>query len=883
MAIGRKSIVPLCILALSAGAVCYSVALGQSGEGSNASSSPQAQANTDPNQNAQQAQRLTAQADNPNASLTPETLAEVEAHASKLKDNVPAEERREAIAALFGAYPDGDAPPALVALLDQRAPRKPFEQLVNMLSMSEHEGYRRAGLVRPLALALVRGDPAGESIARALSSFSDASRLLSAHELLNAAANEEFLAGAALARTRPGGASGVLELAPRLVALMSLEANGVGARAFEALREITLLDFGSDALAWQRWLDEKDRAEKLAEMADAAVLKVRTLQDTNARLFKSYLREIEAKIQRERAADPDALLRTLDEEYPQIRALAARLLGTLLPTLPPESAQPVVDAIAERLQASFEEAESVQIALARALASRPVEAAEPIRNLLLKNGISASVKLELIKGLTRPDSLEVVTSLLALSAGEYADPVQLQLIEQLKLVADPTREELMSDVFRKFTTRLREEPPESARSPYRREMAAIIDTLRFLLTIKAQPIQTLIPELLAFAKRGVDDRAPVFELLIQSLRVHPDQTRELLLAASQYRHLQAMALGYTVEFQLPQAASASALARLLAALATLTPELQTHLHATYEACWVGEGDWPQRDELATSMSRALIASASAETRGAMVSSLLMPASVAGRLPKLPAYVFAKAEGESEKKAEGAKPGDSGEENKRAGPNNFDGGHSDSDGDSVPLENEGASPIVATDPALLIGLREGVVRVVVTALTQVPQLDLGELSKGCLETLREQDFCMALGFARRLVREIPQGDARTNFEKAKAELESTYRGRLAKALAAWQKGTPAERQEIQSVLRVQLTLSCAPHASAEFFLFLESHLDDSAIRDAYCPLLEAGLKKVDPQLAPKDSLKLDAEGLKTQLAELRPKLVERSLLKQKGEG
>lgn len=897
-------------LAVGSGVVWYGFVQGQQGSEQESSRRAAAQGAPEPGDRPAGASSFEAQAP---AELQHQELSEAEqAFAAKLRDDVPAEERREAMDALLAAIPAPAAPSPLVALLEQRSPRKPFEQLLGLLGTLDQAGARRAGFVRPLALALVRGDPAGESIARALSLFAGADRLSVALSLLSSESTEDLLAGVALARTRPDGAAGVLELAPRLVELMEFKEAGVNTRAFEALREGTLLELPNDPVTWRNWLEGYDRATKLSQMADAAVARLRTLQETNARLFKSYLREIEAKIERERATDPDALLATLDEEYPQIRALAARLLGNLLPTLQDAQALSVLRRMEARFDPKFAEQESVQIALAKSFSARPALAAASIRRLLEANGLAASVKLELIKGMTTVDSLESVADLLTLTPGEYADPVQLQLIEQLKLVADPQRPELMQRVFAKLKTRLHEVPAEAARSPYRRETAAMLDTLRFLVTIKSQPIESLVPDLLALAQRDASDRAPVFELLSHFASGNPEKAKALLGSGEHAQTLLTLAQAYPVKFDVSVAPSEAALARLYAALGDMPDELRASMLEAYNATWIGEGDWAQRDERALALARALLIDRERDQRAVLVCKLMLPDSIAAHLQRLPAKSEAPAEGEGAKSASGDQaadksdtPGDaedpSGDDPKRdqSSPDNADqkegsAPHSSasdasalkeeakqSDADSTPAEG---APLLA--PKVVVSLREGVARIVVQALADLPKAELAELAAASMLEIQSHDPCSALSFGRRVVREVPPGEARNALEAKRAELETQYRARVASSLQTWLEASINPDAELDAdpqaggvarTLRTQLTLSCAPLITAELYQTLNSRKESERSRTLLCPLLSSALRKVDPGLVAEEGLPLEQESLAKSLEALKPKLVERAIL------
>src|SRR5690606_9977380 len=138
--------------------------------------------------------------------------------------------------------------------------------------------YRRSELIAPLAHARAVGDSASPQIAQALNAYPGAELLRAASGLLASGESGDQLAGCALAALRPQGCEGVAERAAPLVTGLGPPGGGVAARAHDTLKQASFLDHGRQAGAWRDWLAGLDRPGLIAALGDAAVTRLREVE-----------------------------------------------------------------------------------------------------------------------------------------------------------------------------------------------------------------------------------------------------------------------------------------------------------------------------------------------------------------------------------------------------------------------------------------------------------------------------------------------------------------------------------------------------------------------------------------------------------------------------
>jgi hypothetical protein len=291
-------------------------------------------------------------------------------------------------------------PEPLVSILQNKKPEAAFNDLLEHLR--DTSGARHEAFIVPLVLAANDPGESAKVAAAALRAYGKAAvpRLC---EMLASEVAAERLAAAAVSGERVGGAAGVVQVIPKLVAALERSEPDLNGVAIRSLKRITLLDYET-ARQWKDWLGEKTASELLAEIADRESEARRKAEAARQRAEAELLAVLLERMRSDERDNPDALIiRLQGSEYLPVRLEAVKLLRELLPSKRDEAAQPIIAALGNTLN-DIEETEEVRKLCAAALAEcgKPAAAFPYIDRALAANGISADLRLELVKGLNDP-------------------------------------------------------------------------------------------------------------------------------------------------------------------------------------------------------------------------------------------------------------------------------------------------------------------------------------------------------------------------------------------------------------------------------------------------------------------------------------------------
>lgn len=299
-------------------------------------------------------------------------------------------------------------PDPLVSILRNKKPEDTFGELLAWIKDTESarqacflpvliSAASEAGDSAKPALAAVRayGVPGADALVKMLGSENAADRA----------------AAIAVCGSRVGGLRGAARVIPPLVRLVNDNGTELQAAGIAALKRVTLLAHEQPA-EWKAWLGGKDEATLVAEIGDREAEARRRLEERAAKLERDLHAALLQTMRKDEAQDPVALVNRLkSSEYEVIRVEAARLLAALLPTLEDEPAKTPIEALGGVLNdvaASDEVRRQCAIALAeprgagQANSQKVALAFAHVDRALETNGISAELKLELVKALNSP-------------------------------------------------------------------------------------------------------------------------------------------------------------------------------------------------------------------------------------------------------------------------------------------------------------------------------------------------------------------------------------------------------------------------------------------------------------------------------------------------
>ena len=399
-------------------------------------------------------------------------------------------------------------PEPLVSVLQNKKPEATYRELLEYLR--DNADARRECFLRPLVLNA--NDP-GESakIASASVIAYGSAGVAIVRELLDSEVPGERLAAANICGERVGGAAGVAKLIPALVKCFERTEPDLSGVVIKSLKRITLLEHDTPA-AWVEWLGKKTEVELLAEIADRESDARRKAEADRARAEAELLAVLLERMRKDERSDANALITRLQQSvYLPVRLEAVKLLRELLPTQKEEAAQPIVDALGATLNNHLE-TEDVRKGCAIALAEcgKPQLAFSYIDAALAANGISADLKLELVKGLNAP----IAASRLAEMLKSEVDVVETRsgavldtLIAQVRSVVQVRDESVpkaailgeLSRLLLVITGKLGSELEAPARKRYIDLAANVCDTLGFIARQRVVDIAACVDSLLDFA------------------------------------------------------------------------------------------------------------------------------------------------------------------------------------------------------------------------------------------------------------------------------------------------------------------------------------------------------------------------------------------------
>lgn len=419
-------------------------------------------------------------------------------------------------------------PEPLVSVLQNKKPEATFNDLLEHLRdtpSARHEAFIGA-------LVLAANDP-GESAkvaVSALRAYGNAAvpRIC---EMLASEVAAERLAAAAVSGERVGGAAGVVQVIPRLVAALDRAEPDLSGVATRSLKRITLLDYESPK-QWKDWLGKKSEKELLAEIADRESDARRKAEEARKRAEAELLAVLLERMRNDERDNSDALIiRLQTSEYLPVRLEAIKLLRELLPKKKDDAAKPIIDALGNTLN-DVEETEEVRKQCATALAEcgKPAAAFPYIDRALAVNGISADLKLELVKGLNDPlaaarlaELLKAEIDVVESRSGAVLDTLIAQ-VRSVVAVQDGSeqRTQLLSELSRLLdliTVKLAGELEAPARKRYLDLAVKTCDTLVFIARQRLVDISGCVDALLNISLTENSAASAALTALRQSLDV----------------------------------------------------------------------------------------------------------------------------------------------------------------------------------------------------------------------------------------------------------------------------------------------------------------------------------------------------------------------------
>lgn len=400
------------------------------------------------------------------------------------------------------------SPEPLISILTNKKPEATFKDLLEYLR--DTPDARRASFIQPLVLgANEAGDSAKIAVSAVLAYGSDA--LPQICEMLQGEVAGERLAAASISGERPGGAAGVVKLIPELVESLDRKEPDLTGISVRSLKRITLLDFDSPD-KWKNWLGEKTEKDLLVEIADRTESMLRDAQAKRDEAQAKLLKVLLDRMRDDERDDAPALITHLHEsDSLTVRKEAASLLRELLKKSKDGQLQLIVDALGKSL-ANRDESEEVRKLCAAGLGEcgNPDIAFPYIDAALEANGISADLKLELVKGLNAPIAAARLASMLEAEIDEVetrSGAVMDTLIAQIRSVvriedASPEKERILAQLSRLIdlvATKISGELEAPARARFVDLAARACDTLAHISRQRLVDISPCVPSLLNIA------------------------------------------------------------------------------------------------------------------------------------------------------------------------------------------------------------------------------------------------------------------------------------------------------------------------------------------------------------------------------------------------
>lgn len=399
-------------------------------------------------------------------------------------------------------------PEPLISVLQNKKPEATYKDLLEYLR--DTPSARKKCFLNTLILdANDPGESAKVAIAAVLAYNGEAVETV--REMLESETASERLAAANICGERVGGAAGVVKVIPALVRSFGRNEPDLTGVAIKSLKRIALLDFET-ADRWKEWLGKKTELQLLAEIADRESDARRKAELDKARAEAELLEVLLERMRKDERADANALIIRLQQsEYLPVRLEAVKLLRELLPTQKDEAARPIIDALGSTLN-NRDEAEEVRKGCATALAEcgKPQVAFPYIDAALEANGISADLKLELVKGLNAPvaaarlaEMLKSEVDVVETRSGAVLDTLIAQ-VRSVVQVRDESEQKAailgeLSRLLNVITAKLGTELEAPARKRYIDLAGNVCDTLGFIARQRVVGIASCVDALLDFA------------------------------------------------------------------------------------------------------------------------------------------------------------------------------------------------------------------------------------------------------------------------------------------------------------------------------------------------------------------------------------------------
>jgi hypothetical protein len=322
-------------------------------------------------------------------------------------------------------------PEPLVSILVNKKPEDAFKDLVEYIR--ENEFARHSSFIAPLVMASNEAGDNATLAGNAVVAYSGVNQAVPVIiRMLKSEESNERRAAAAIAGRRVAGAAGAAKMIPHLVNVLDRDDVDLSAIAMRSLTKQTWIEFNT-AEEWKYWIKGKSENDLLAIIADNEAAARRKAESARAAMEGTYTRAAIKGLE-DSKDDIGKLTLGLSDEFAIVRARALKLLKSVLKaSVPDETAKPTIDAVGELLNRPGEP-EELRRDAAGLLADcgKPVLAFPYVDRCLAANGMSADLRLELVRGLNAPAAANRLAELLKAEVAT-ADTRSGQVLEQLIL------------------------------------------------------------------------------------------------------------------------------------------------------------------------------------------------------------------------------------------------------------------------------------------------------------------------------------------------------------------------------------------------------------------------------------------------------------------
>lgn len=456
----------------------------------------------------------------------------------QLDDASDTEARRDAFAAVLAKADELEREPApLTSILSNKKPEETYLELLGYIR--DNAEARREVFLRPLILAANDPGDTARAATAAVKAFGiRAVKPLCA--MLGGESAGERSAAAGIAGERPGGTEGVVQIIPHLVQALDRHEGDLGGAAVNSLKRMTLLDY-DDPEKWKAWLNGKSERDLLIEIADREADARRKAEDEKTAAERELLKVLLDHMRAEERENAPALVERLNRStYLAVRLEAAVLLRELLPGQDEEGATPVIDALGGVLN-NRDAPEELRKECARALADsgKPGLAFPYIDQALAPNGVSADLKLELVKGLNAPVAADRLAAMLESEVDVVEDrsgAVLETLIAQVRSVvkvgdSSEAKEAIMAQFSRLLDIAAGKIADDELDSPARKRYVDLArqtcDTLVHVARLRQVDVSGVVDSLVRLARTDNGAASAALTALRQALNV--PSARENLL------------------------------------------------------------------------------------------------------------------------------------------------------------------------------------------------------------------------------------------------------------------------------------------------------------------------------------------------------------------